>query len=312
MKKIFIIFVVTILFSCKSNYTRIGDKDANYIPYYLKTYEADSLYLTGNFEKSYKILDSLFKKYEPINQDAIYRIYEYEKFLKLKYILNKNIDKKEVIKLTRNFGYRVKTINNDTLLNKVKIRANITDQELEFFYKEYDKTKDYALRDTIYQMVRKDQRCRGFKGDYKDSIAVKNYYKKMSSTDSINRIKLKMLVQKYNGLPYPKYTGYNDYEIDNSKNVDLETLLLHQCTEHPEYERQFFLDLMINEVKKGRLQPFEYGLALDRRSKKIYNLYDFKKTNLFEKDSLKKLNKALKQIGIPNVEYQEYKRKFYE
>lgn len=42
-------------------------EEVNYIPYYLKVYEADSLYLTGNHQRSFEILDSLFKKYEPIN-----------------------------------------------------------------------------------------------------------------------------------------------------------------------------------------------------------------------------------------------------
>ena len=82
MKKIvFLMVVVSLgLFSCKSNYTRIGDKNANYIPYYLKVYEADSLYIIGEYKNSYKILDSLFKKYEPINM-PIY--FEYEQYIKL-------------------------------------------------------------------------------------------------------------------------------------------------------------------------------------------------------------------------------------
>ncbi len=40
-----IIPLVLLCISCKSSYTRIGDKNANYIPYYLKVYEADSLFI---------------------------------------------------------------------------------------------------------------------------------------------------------------------------------------------------------------------------------------------------------------------------
>ena len=72
MKNIFfftIIFTLS-LYSCKSNYTRIGDKNANYITYYLKVYEADSLNLIGEYKSSNEILDSLFKKFEPINQQT--------------------------------------------------------------------------------------------------------------------------------------------------------------------------------------------------------------------------------------------------
>ena len=67
--------MVTALVSCKSSYIRIGDENANYIPYYLKVYEADSLFIVGDYERSYEILDSLFKKYEPINIDG------YEEYL---------------------------------------------------------------------------------------------------------------------------------------------------------------------------------------------------------------------------------------
>jgi hypothetical protein len=70
--------IITLLLSCKSSYTRIGDKNANYIPYYLKVNEADSLFLVGNYQKSHKILDSLFQKYEPANTD---RFYEYGVYL---------------------------------------------------------------------------------------------------------------------------------------------------------------------------------------------------------------------------------------
>jgi len=67
MKNIIIVMSVLLLISCKSSYTKIGDKKANYIPYYLKVYEADSLYYAKNYTNYKKELENLFAKYEPIN-----------------------------------------------------------------------------------------------------------------------------------------------------------------------------------------------------------------------------------------------------
>lgn len=102
IKHLFLLITVLIFtFSCKSTYTKIGDKNANYIPYYLKVYEADSLYIVENYEKSFKILDSLFKKYEPVNT---YIYYEVINYMKLKVILNKRISRKETENWILNYG----------------------------------------------------------------------------------------------------------------------------------------------------------------------------------------------------------------
>lgn len=77
----------------KSNIDEIVKKEeVNYIPYYLKVNEADSLHLIGNFKKSQHILDSLFNKFEPLNQESYG---EYITYLKNRILLNdlKNVDK---------------------------------------------------------------------------------------------------------------------------------------------------------------------------------------------------------------------------
>ena len=65
--KVGMFFLISISFiSCKS-YQKIGGENSNYIPYYLKVYEADSLFLVKNYSLAYDKFDSLFKYYEPIN-----------------------------------------------------------------------------------------------------------------------------------------------------------------------------------------------------------------------------------------------------
>ena len=114
------------LFSCKSNFTSIGDKNANYIPYYLKVYEADSLYLLGNYKQSYEILDSLFKKFEPINMPVYF---EYEQYIKLAYNFNRQT-KKDIRKLSECYNYNLMDLKNDSILqlalngSKIKEKKN--------------------------------------------------------------------------------------------------------------------------------------------------------------------------------------------
>ncbi len=78
MCKILFFLISISLISCNS-YQKIGDKNSNYIPYYLKVYEADSLFLVKNYSSAYEKYDSLFKYYEPINMPLYF---EFENYLK--------------------------------------------------------------------------------------------------------------------------------------------------------------------------------------------------------------------------------------
>ena len=77
--KVGMFFLISISFiSCKS-YQKIGGENSNYIPYYLKVYEADSLFLVKNYSSAYEKYDSLFKYYEPINMPLYF---EFENYIK--------------------------------------------------------------------------------------------------------------------------------------------------------------------------------------------------------------------------------------
>jgi hypothetical protein len=100
MKKIITILFsgLIVMISCKSKVLErnvaINEKaEVNYIPYYLKVNEADSLFLVGDYRKSHHILDSLFKKFEPLNQES-YK--EYFIYLTNKLVLN-DFDKIDLI-----------------------------------------------------------------------------------------------------------------------------------------------------------------------------------------------------------------------
>ena len=104
MYKILFFLISIFLISCKS-YQKIGGKNSDYIPYYLKVYEADSLFTLKDYQGSYKILDDLFKKYDAKNTVSFY---EYGTYLASCLMTGntENIDIK-VRKSYRDFGVLV-------------------------------------------------------------------------------------------------------------------------------------------------------------------------------------------------------------
>ncbi len=298
------------LFSCKSNYTRIGDKDANYIPYYIKVYEADSLYIIGNYEKSFRILDSLFKKYEPLNQNrnTLY-LCEFEKYIKLKYKLNKPINKKEFEKLITKFGYLPSTIKDNKELSEIKEKLKLNDLEINKFFKIYLGTIDYILRSEVKEIEKADQECRRAMRKNKDISKNQYFFDKITETDSINNIKIKKIFEKYHGYPYPKYTGNsmieeNKYDIY----VYMNTSILHQCSNGKTYERGFYLNFLYNELKKGKYDPVEYAICYDRinlnKESETFLFSDSKNKEKLSNEEKNKVNSIRKKHGIFSIEYQ--------
>jgi hypothetical protein len=287
MKILFIIFIVTILFSCKSNYTRIGDKDANYIPYYLKTYEADSLYLTGNYEKSYKILDSLFKKYEPINSKFTN---EYLNYIELKIKLEKKISKDEVLQLISKHGYIKdviiynKTFNNFDKKNNFYITNNY-----DIARKIYISSIDLVLRDTIRVMKLNDQKNRRTNSN-------------QEKFDLINQNKIKLMFEN-NIYPNEKMVG--NFTVDNQF-IDFEIILLHS---RDSMRMNYFLPKVLNFIKIGKAEPTIYGNMIDQQHlyrgvKQIYGTYNI---DNIKSNDYNIYNSKRKSIGLPTINYTKWK-----
>jgi hypothetical protein len=292
---VFLMVLVSIGFvSCKSNYTRIGDKDANYIPYYLKVYEADSLYLVGDYEQSYQILDSLFKRYEPIQMRNYYELTSY---FKLKVILNKKIKFIEFSKLISDYNVTEVTIKNDSLLS---IYYQKEKQKFEINYKnlrdEFTTNLNLSLRNDIKKMNSDDQLFRK-KGS--------SNYDKQRQLDSINSKKLVAIFTKYG---YP-----NEYLIGNSMVdgtlVEIGTLLLH--TNNKE-RLDYFMPIVLDYIYKGIAPPIEYAYMKDQYllyngQKQYYGSYDMN----FEEigTNLHELNLRRKSIGLPSYGYEDWRFK---
>ena len=154
-KIFFVCICVLCSFSCKSTYTKIGDKEANYIPYFSKMYEADSLYLVENYQRSYEILDSLFKKYEPVNSED-----EYFTYVASKIMLDKKPKeiKKDFTYLIENFGNQDGHIErSNEKIKKLIVKIDTFGIDTKKATEKYKKSIDIPLRNLVISMNRKDQ-----------------------------------------------------------------------------------------------------------------------------------------------------------
>lgn len=301
LKNIFFIILVSLgFYSCKSNYTRIGDKNANYIPYYLKVYEADSLNLVGEYKRSHEILDSLFKKYEPLKL-GFYN--EYFTYLRNKVILN-DFDNIDLVlkKAIEDYGLNIELYEKDSL-NFIAIKkTKFTRKDLDGFYKNYLKGLNLEYRYAIEKMIENDQRVR---------LAVPRDKEEWEKVDKENAENIKFLIAKY-GYPSTKKIGPRFF---TDKSADVSTLFLHATKEARE---DYILDLMLASVKKGECEPTDFATVYDKYlyssgehdGKVLYGeLRDRKKSLDLVLLNSKKIDSIRSSIGLEHLEYKKWKYK---
>lgn len=290
-KSLALLFLLIILFSCKSTYTKIGDKDANYIPYYLKVYEADSLYLVENYQESYKILDSVFKRYEPINTQMYYEVINY---MKLKVMLNKKISRKETENWILNYGVTLSRLENDSILNSYYSKDDRLKKDYPRLREKFMSNLQLDLRDEIAKMIEQDQLYR--KKDYQANI---------DKQDEIDEINAKRYIEIFNQFGYPSARVIGDYSIDK-RIINEGIILLHTNNE----ERiNYFLPKILEYIKKGEAYPMLYANMYDQYY--LYNggeQYYGSYTNKVD-IPITELNRRRKTIGLPNYGYEKWRFK---
>jgi hypothetical protein len=284
------------LLSCKSNYTKIGDKNANYIPYYLKVNEADSLFLVGNYQKSHKILDSLFKKYEPANSDYFF---EYGTFLMSCVKTGDTIGIKNKIKYAfRKYGGMYTSI--DPIDAHLFLRDIYQKDSIIFL-----KLKNRYLKKIDMGVIKKIQDMSKLDQDNRCLNTLENN-NRINSIDSINGEKLKDII-RFDF--YPNYYEIGYFEPGLNENAEILTLLLHQ-----DRATVFkYLPIIEDAVKKGKCSPFEYALIYDKCMWVYGEENEREKFNSFEADRKQEIEsivkKNRKEIGLPSLEFVKWKSK---
>jgi hypothetical protein len=305
MKKIIVsLLFFTFLLSCKSrvipNNNKIVDRELNYIPYYLKVYEADSLHIVGKYKQSQHLFDSLFKKYDPLNQESSQ---EYITFLKNKVFLNDFKNIKKVLKCAiQNFGFKVEYIAKDSILQRAVEKSKYKEKDLINFYNSYVKNLNLVYRYEIERMIANDQRVRMAKPVNHDDWVI---------VDKENAENIKLLIEKY-GYPSIEKIGRYDY---NSKSSHIDLLFLHAKKEVTE---SYILDLMLKSIKKGECTPSDYATVYDKYlfstdkygGKVLYGEFMSPKKSLEQAVIFPKKNDSIrKSIGLPNINYRRWRVK---
>lgn len=290
-KIFFVCICVLCSFSCKSTYTKIGDKEANYIPYFSKMYEADSLYLVENYQRSYEILDSLFKKYEPVNSED-----EYFTYVACKIMLNKSEKeiKKNFTYLLENFGNQDGHIErSNEKIKKLIVKIDTFGIDTKKATEKYKKSIDIPLRNLVISMNRKDQEPRG---EYPD-------FEKMKIVDEENTKILDSLL-KINKYPHQRIVGKDD---KNGENSDVGGIMIHTSQE---YKENFLMEKAYDLLKKGKITPHTYSTVYDRYSLHINDdEYYFTKHRNASPEEKKLKNERRKSIGLYNLDYMPWKLK---
>lgn len=297
------ITVLLLLFACavKQPKQTIVDnkKDVNYIPYYLKVYEADSLYLVGDYKGSYEILDSLFKEKTSYNI-----LNEVNTYLKSAYFLNERESVNLTIKkLIKEFGYQGDLFKEDSLYNIILSSSGINSKEILSWENTYLKNLDYDLLDTINSMMLRDQKFR---------LKETKDFSSMLKNDSLNAVRLKELLSS--SIVPTIREGMGVYiKGREKKSLDIDVLLLHV---NDSLRMTYFAPIILKNVKEGRSNPYLYASMVDRSSLHT-NGYQVYGTNLFYlenktivshlKNDLEKTNELRNEIGLKKLNINQVK-----
>lgn len=303
---IIIVFVFAFLTGCKTKvsksepifYTNVGDENANYFPYYIKVYKADSLYIVGEYRKANKILDSLFKFYEPINQESYD---EFVTYLKTKIILKDFNDIKTVLRRAiGDYGHKVEYCLNDSLIKIAIQKSKYSERELHDFYEQYEKKLNLEYRYAIEKLIENDQSRRRTDAINWDKIRI---------IDKENAVTIKSLIDQHG---YPSIKKIGRYRFNNKK-CNVGTLFLHASTEARE---AYILNTMLESARKGECDPRDFATVYDKYiwvkdgSKVLYGELRNSRINWDEQViNPQKIDSIRSSIGLPHIGYTDWKIK---
>lgn len=295
--------VMAVVFSCKTevildNAGKTADnpiKEANYIPYYLKVYQADSLFLSNNYQRSYEILDSLFQKYQPLNMEGYN---EYGNYIASSVLSGhlKGIEKKAK-KGFINFGSIITTHQEaDKLYGRVIKAAGLSENDIKLLKQKYSEKINLELRKRIGAISDEEQSA---KANYQQEVV--SFFQEKHSRE------LDEIITKY-GYPNYQIIGPTDYANDknpSSKPIGITALLLNQ----DKNSKEKYLPLLLDGLKKGKCSPSDYAVLFDKilwqkteasnNPKQFYG--SFPQIPLLNPA---KIDSIRKSIGLPRLGYE--------
>ena len=290
-KLTFLLLIILCFASCKSslNKKEVVDKnEVNYIPYYLKAYQADSLFLTNNFDKSYRLLDSLFKRYKPLNTQ---NINEYGIYIASAVMSNhiENIDDKIRYGILHlgSIGFSHPDI--DTIQTKIYLKASkMPVEEYKKMYAAYREKNVPKELDTLLVKMYDDDQAALNENNEKQIVENEKTHKKI----------IRYIFSKYG---YPSYNIQSKIQNKEGIPADLLIIMLHQSVK----TKKGYLKFLYDNLKKGVVSPFEYSSIVDK-------IYMEKNLSLYGTISNQrimypeKLDSLRKSIGLPRYGYEKW------
>lgn len=272
--------IILIIFSACKN------RDLNYITYYNKVNEIDSLYrLRNDTLSAIKQYKKLFRQYPPKNQD---RIDEYETYIRLADQYQKDFGgKKSLYKLIPLIAPYWQYKKEDADFIRLYERHGISRPEMEHEVARWKKTLNQKLVDSFTVAFKRDQNSRT-NGD--GSEIFKN--------DRKNAELLQWMFENH-GFPSIQKIGLwnGDFFMPSGP------ILLHMA-DYEEYH-QYFKTKILEYVQSGECPPRDYAAMMDR-----YYLHVLKKEIPYGvyvgyngiKDSIV-TNRNRRSIGLPSLQH---------
>lgn len=297
-----LVIISCLLLSCKAKQHVMKSeikKEINYIPYYLKVYEADSLSIIGDYENSYRILHDLFKVYKPIN---ITGYYECGTYLVSAYMTNHTED---ISQKVREYYLKYGEIHvpSDKELKHRREMLNfskITKKEIDSLRAMYFKNINHELRNNVISMMERDQYYR-----------VKEFNDfKMDSVSRVQFEEIKNIFTQY-GYPSKDIIGY-DGLFDIEKPATIEAMLLHLSSEN----KAEIMPLLMSFIKNGTCTPDVYAAVYDKnvlilQNKQYYGAFTVgNEIDVSTLLDLKNITSIRKSIGLPSLYYNQWREKF--
>lgn len=293
--------------------TSISEKEVNYIPYYLKAYEANALAHIKAYQKSFAIYDSLAQ------QDLLPPFeYDFLVYLQSAYHSNSNISIAAdtcVYRLIREFGYTRDEITSDSALYEVFLKSTYTWKDYYNQRKKFLENVNYDLRDTIADLFLDNEEVLRFSNintpEYRklDSLQQKEFAHKVRfKKDSIASVNQKVLQEIFS-----KY-GYPDAKLIGNESIDERiyhkyffNVLVTNMKMDSTYST-FFIPKVYEFLKKGKVSPLLYAEMKDQwevKNKGVQLYRTIVNVPLADSTNLQKLRT---EIGFPlEKDYTNYR-----
>ncbi|MGN7866821.1 hypothetical protein [Chryseobacterium sp. 22458] len=263
-------------------------KNRNYISYYNKVNEIDSIYrVTHQTDEAIKQYRKLFRKYKPQNQD---RRDEYENYIKLADQHHKNFGgKKSLYRLIPLIAPNWRYKKEDTSFIQLYKKYGIDKQEMEVKVEEWKKGLNQKLIDSFTVAFQRDQSSRK-EGNYQDVI----------KNDKKNAELLKWMFENY-GFPGLQKIGLWNGDLLMPSGP----ILLHMA-DYEEYH-EYFKTKILEYVKSGDCPPRDYAAMIDRNNSHHKLPYTYAVYQGYEniKDSAT-VNRNRKSIGLPSLKHAQW------